>query len=194
MDNDEAYLESEAMKRGTTADMAKREIALERRQAAIDTESQRIKAEQEDIARRQQMAHTYQGWKDEGEKLKEKYQNFNFETEANSNPDFFKAVQMFQQYGFSNPVESALKHTYGDQLQQAVMLKTAEAAEEKTMNQVRSNLARPLENGVRPANANAAKINPSDLRPEQVSKLLEYASAHPDVEINASNMHLYIDK
>jgi len=149
LDNDQAYWMEAAEEAGMTVDQYKQFQRLQRENAALLRDQQKA---QEDA----QVQQKLQQWIAEGEALKQRYPDFDLQTEA-GNPQFVALLKS------GVPVEHAYKVVHMDDIVNTAILTTAAQAEKKTADNIRARGQRPAENGVSSQSAFTVKDDVSKL-------------------------------
>ena len=133
--DDDAYYEEEALKKGLSVKQLKEMKKLER-------ENEGLRRAQEEAQAKQQSQQIFSKWMQQTEEFNTKYgMNIDFGVEA-MNPDFSAILKN------GGSVESAYKAVHFDEMMGGAMFKTAQTVTEKMANQLQSKASRPLENGV----------------------------------------------
>lgn len=132
---DDSYYESYAMEHDVSTSEARRIVSLERRAQEAEAREQ-ARAEEEE--RRAQWQMVMQN----AEKTKAMFPSFDFETEW-QNPDFARLTARL-----GGDVMTAYKVTHFNELQRNTVQQVSQQVAQQTVNAVKANKARPIENGI----------------------------------------------
>lgn len=137
IENDDSYYEQEADERGIPVEVLKELKKTER-------ENEILNSQMREAENRRKADEVYSRWAEQSEKLKEKYPDFDLETEL-QNP-VFKAM-------LSNPrmetsVEQAYISAHYDELMASGMAYATKKAMQSAVDNIISRKSRPSENGV----------------------------------------------
>ena len=149
IDQDDVYWEDAAEKAGLTVDQFKAMQKLERENAELRLMKQRQQGEQQ---AQQQLS----AWYAEAEKVKEVYPSFDFKSEA-INRDFLGLLRS----GVS--VKQAYELMHMEEIKTAAAKAAAQSTSEQMVAKMKSNAARPLENGTSAQSAAIVKNDVSRL-------------------------------
>ena len=150
IEEDDSYFEEEALEKGMTVEELKRIRKIEK-------ENSQLKAEMAENQRRANAAKLYGEWLRQAEEVKGIYPSFDLETELR-NPAFRRLVQ--------DPaigVRTAYEAIHHDDVVQGAMQFTAQAVEQKLVNNIIAGGARPIENGNASQSASLTKSDVSQL-------------------------------
>lgn len=153
IEEDNSYYEEEALEKGLDVETLKQIKKMER-------ENNRLKQMMAEKTRQEKTMQEWQNIVMQSEKVKEKYPEFDLETEM-ENPTFAKLVAN----GIS-PMNAYQSLHYED-IQQRIFEQAAQKTTEKISNAVQSNLNRPAENGINSAPASETKLSPRNLTKQQ---------------------------
>lgn len=150
IEEDDSYYEEEAMNKGLTVEQLKHMKRLERENA----EFRRVAEERE---RRANAERTLAAWHDQAEKCGKAYPNFSLQAEI-SNPETGGRFLSLLKSGVD--VQTAFEVIHKDDVIGGAMQYTAQAIQQKTVNDIRARGMRPAENGG--SGTAAAVINKPD--------------------------------
>lgn len=149
IDNDNAYLETEALEKGMTVEQLKRTRMLERNNQLYLQQEQAIREEKERRAK-------FSGWLDEANAMKDIYPEFDFGKEM-SNKDFIRLLE-------SNvPVRTAYEVIHKDDIIKGAVQYTAQQVKSKISQSIQSGKNRPAENGTNSVSTSLTKSDASKL-------------------------------
>lgn len=151
IEEDDTYYEEEAMSKGITVEQLKEIRKLERENTVLKKQMQ----EQES---RENANKLYAEWMRQSEEIKGVYPSFDLRAEM-SNPQF---VDLLRNH---IDMRTAYEVLHKDEIIPAAMQFTAKKVEQKMVNKIMANGARPTENGM---NAQSASLVKSDV--SQLSK------------------------
>lgn len=133
--DDDAYYEEEALKKGLSVKQLKEMKKLER-------ENEGLKRAQEEAQAKQQSQQILSKWMQQTDEFNTKYgMNIDFGIEA-QNPDFVAILKN------GSSVEAAYRAVHFDEMMGGAMFKTAQAVTEKMANNLQAKASRPVENGI----------------------------------------------
>lgn len=133
--DDDAYYEDEAIKKGLTVKQLKEMKQLER-----DNES--LRQAQAEAQRKQQSQEIFSKWMQQTDEFNSKYgMNIDFAVEA-ENPDFSAILKN------GGSVEAAYNAVHFNEMMGGAMYKTAQSVTQKMANNIQSRAQRPAENGI----------------------------------------------
>jgi len=149
IEEDDTYYEEEAMEKGVTVEQLKEIRKIERENAALKKQMQ----EQES---RENANKLYASWMQQSEAIKGVYPSFDLQTEM-ENPRFIDLLR--------NHVDmrTAYEVLHKDEIIPAAMQFTAKTVEQKMVNKIIANGARPAENGMNSQGAAVVKSDVSQL-------------------------------
>lgn len=149
IEEDDTYYEEEAMEKGVTVAQLKQIRKMERENAALKKQMQ----EQES---KENASRLYASWMQQSEKIKGVYPSFDLQAEM-ENPRFIDLLR--------NHVDmrTAYEVLHKDEIIPAAMQFTAKAVEQKMVNKIIANGARPVENGMSSQGAAVIKSDVSQL-------------------------------
>ena len=151
VEEDDSYFEEEALEKGITVEQLKQIRKLERDNAEL-------KKQMDEQKTQEQAAQIYRGWLQQAEEAKKYFPNFDLDTEM-QNPKFVDLLRAHID------VKTAFQVLHQDEIIPQMMQHTAKTVEQKIVNNIRANGARPNENGT---SSQAAAITKSDV--SQLSK------------------------
>ena len=149
IEEDSSYYEDEAVEKGVTVEQLKTMKRMERENRALKEAVQ--KREQQENARR-----VYADWIQQGEQLKTIYPSFDFEAEAR-NEQFLSLLKNHID------VRTAYEVVHRDEILGGAMQYTAQQIQQKLVNGIRANTARPVENGLSGQGAVVTKTDVNSL-------------------------------
>ena len=133
--DDDAYYEDEALKKGLSVKQLKEMKQLERDNA-------QLREAQIQAQKMQQSQQIYSQWMQQTDEFNTKYgMNIDFATEA-ENPDFSSILKS------GGSVEAAYKAVHFDDMVGGAMFKTAQTVTQKMANNLQAKANRPTENGI----------------------------------------------
>ena len=152
---DNSNYEKEAYERGFGDPAAYRKHLAEQQELNNLREEKRIREENEKNERdRKQLVD---GWRQESEEFKKLVPDFDLNSEWKNNEEF----RYFLTSGMS--VKKAYYAAHAEELASSESQKAAKKAEQKVINEVKANLRRPSENGVKAATAVRVKKSVKDM-------------------------------
>lgn len=157
LDDDDSYYEAEAIERDMSVEQLKEIKKLER---TVKQQDKQIQA----YTQHQKAQETYQEWIKQSTSLKEKYPNFNIETELKSD-NFRKLLSA------GLDVETAFTVVHKDELIPAAMQYTANQVKQGVVNDILANGTRPIENGIQDSSAIVTKTDPSKLTKKDLAEI-----------------------
>lgn len=157
LDDDDSYYEAEAIERDMSVEQLKELKRLER---TVKEQDKQLQA----YTRHQKAQETYQEWINQSNALREKYPNFNIETEL-QNENFRKLL------GAGLDVENAFTVVHKDELIPAAMQYTANQVKQGVVNDILANGTRPIENGIQDSSAIVTKTDPSKLTKKDLADI-----------------------
>ena len=146
---DDAYFADEAAQLGVSVEELKRIRKLER-------ENAQFKARETERNRQEQAAKQYAAWMRQAEEAKALYPSLDLDTEA-KNPQFVRLLQAGVDVG------SAYLVLHKDDIIPAAMQHTARTVEQKLVNSIAAQGARPAENGMNAQGGGVVKNDVSKL-------------------------------
>lgn len=163
LEEDESFYAEEAAERGMSVKELRELKRIQRENAelksVIDNANRRQKEENQAKA-------IYSDWLKQSEALKQKFPNFNLETEM-QNPEFVQAMNV---RGMT--VEKAFMLAHLNEIQPQLMQMTAEKVEQKVVNRIKARNDRPTENGTAAYNASVIrKTDPSKLDKNDLAEI-----------------------
>lgn len=160
LEEDDGYLEEEALREGLTVKQLKNIKAMER-------ENAQLKAAHDQAERNAHAEQIYSDWMNQGQQFAESYgiEGFDFEAEA-QNQDFLDLLAA----GVS--VENAYKAIHFDEMMGGAMAFTAKTVKEKVAKNISTRRSRPAENGVSSQNAQIFKSDPSKFTNADIDEIL----------------------
>jgi hypothetical protein len=133
IEEDDSYFEEEALEKGITVEQLKEFRKMER-------ENANLRREMEERNRQENAQKVYAQWMDQAEKTKAIYPSFDIRAEM-QNPQFRQLLN-------SNiDVRTAYEVVHKDDIIAGAMQFTANQVEQKVVNRIKANGARPSENG-----------------------------------------------
>jgi hypothetical protein len=152
LENDNAYLEEEALRKGMTVEQLAQIKRMER-------ENDFLREQQRQAEERAAFEQKLAGWSAEADALKELYPNLNLIEEFN-NPQFVKMLDS------GVGVESAYMALHHNEITGGLMRYTAQQAQKAVLDGVKANGIRPNENGAKGSHGANQKIDVSKLTKE----------------------------
>lgn len=162
VDADDSFFEKESIETGVPVEQLRKIHSLEQENAAL-------KAAREQSEQDTQAQQRIAAWMQQAEQIKTIYPAFDLDTEI-VNPQFQTLLRTLEDNGFPNAMQVAFETIHRDQIQPAAMQYTAQQAQAATVNAIKSNSARPAENGAGQAAA-LTKIDPSKLTRKQIEDI-----------------------
>lgn len=159
LEDDNAYYEDEALARNMTVESVK---ALHK----IERENKELRAAEDERQKAEEDRQRFGEWIKQGEEVKKTYPSFNLEAEI-ADPEFCALLD----YGFS--VESAYKARHIDDIMTAAMTHTAQTVEQKVVNNIAANGARPSENGLSDTSGATLKTDVSKFSKQQMEDTIQ---------------------
>lgn len=158
IEEDDSYLEEEAVKKGVTVEQLKEIRKMERENADL-------KRQIEEIDRRDNANKIYSQWMGQAEQTKAIYPAFNLEIEM-QNPRFLDLLRNHID------VRTAYEVLHKDEIIPAFAQHTAKVVEQKLANKIIANGARPTENGNSSQSAVLTKSDVSQLSKEDRQEII----------------------
>ena len=156
IEEDDAYLEAEALEEGKTVQQKREERRRDREIKKMEAENAELKAQMDEVRRQENGKKLYESWMQQADEAKKIYPSFDIQTEMN-NPKFVELLR-------SNiDVRTAYEVTHKDEIIAGAMQFTAKTVESKIANKIASNGARPSENGMSSQSAAVVKSDVSQL-------------------------------
>ena len=156
IEEDDAYLEAEALEEGKTVQQKREERRRDREIKKMEAENAELKAQMDEVRRQENGKKLYQSWMQQADEAKKIYPSFDIQTEMNNT----KFVELLR----SNiDVRTAYEVTHKDEIIAGAMQFTAKTVESKIANKIASNGARPSENGMSSQSAAVVKSDVSQL-------------------------------
>ena len=149
IEEDDSYFEEEALEKGITVQQLKEIRKIERDNADL-----RKQLEEKD--RRENANKVYATWMEQAEKAKAIYPNFDLRTEM-QNPQFASLLRS------GIDAKTAFEVVHKDEIIPAAMQYAAKTAQQKAINNIVANGARPAENGNSSQSATVVKSDVSQL-------------------------------
>lgn len=168
IENDDVYLEDEALERGITVEQLRGIKKMERENAAL-------KRQMEEQSRRENAAKVYAAWLKEAETVKSIYPNFDLEEEI-ANPDFAQLLQN------NIGVRTAYEVIHKDEIISSAMQFTAQKTKEKLANSIIAG-NRPAENGAGSQSSAVFKRGVASLSKEERQELARRAERGERIEL-----------
>ena len=155
---DNSYLEEEALKRGMSVEDYREVLELKRHAAELEArESERVKQEQAD--------RQVRTWMHEAESVKEVYPSFDLEMEM-ADPAFVDLLKS------GVPLRTAYEVQHINDIVPSAMQFTAKTVEQKIVNKIAANGARPAENGSAAKSSVSVKRDVSSLTDEEIVDMI----------------------
>ena len=149
IEEDDSYYEEEALEKGVTVEQLKEIRKMER-------ENAELKRQMEEQTRKDNANKLYAQWMEQEQQTKAVYPSFSLQAEM-QNPKFLDLLR-------SNiDVKTAFEVIHKDEIIPAAMQYTAQQVEQKIVNKVIANGARPTENGNSSQGASLTKRDVSQL-------------------------------
>ena len=165
IEEDDAYLEAEALEEGKTVQQKREERRRDREIKKMEAENAELKAQMDEVRRQENGKKLYQSWMQQADEAKKIYPSFDIQTEMN-NPKFVELLR-------SNiDVRTAYEVTHKDEIIAGAMQFTAKTVESKIANKIASNGARPAENGMSSQSASLVKSDVSQLSKEDRAEII----------------------
>ncbi len=158
VEEDDAYYEAEAERRGLTVEQMKEMKKLER-------ENDAFRRAQEERERVEQANRVYAGWMQQAEAARQVYPNLRFEEEAR-NQTFTDLLRS------GVDVKTAYEVIHKDDILGGAMQYAAQKTAEKVTNNVRARAKRPAENGAGAQSASRQVTDVTKLQKEDIYEIL----------------------
>lgn len=158
VEEDDAYYEEEAERRGLSVDQLKEMKRLER-------ENEALRRAQEERERVEQANQVYADWMRQAGEAKQIYPSFDFEAESRN-----KTFTDLLQSGVN--VRTAYEVVHKDDILGGAMQYAAQKAAEKVTNSVRTRAKRPVENGSGAQGASRQVTDVNKLQKEDIFEIL----------------------
>lgn len=149
IEDDETFYEDEALEKGMSVQQVKEYRKMMR-------ENAQLKAERDRAQDRERMERQFAALTREAEQLKQKYPNFDLNTET-QNRDFVSLIRA------GVPLETAFMVIHKDEIIPAAMQYTAKQVEQKVVNNIRAGTQRPAEGAMGGQSAVLVKSDVSQL-------------------------------
>ena len=149
IEEDDAYYEEEALEKGITVEQLKEIRKMEK-------ENAELKRQMNERQARENGQKLYTQWMEQADKAKQVYPSFDLRTEMN-NPKFIDLLKA------NVDVRTAYEVIHKDDIIPAAMQFMAKAVEQKLVNKIIANGARPVENGNTSQSATVVKSDVSQL-------------------------------
>lgn len=149
IEEDDTYYEEEALEKGITVEQLKEIRKMER-------ENAELKKQMDEKKRKETAAQQYTAWIKQAEDAKRTYPSLDLNEEA-KNPAFLRLLNAGVDVG------SAYAVIHKDEIIPAAMQYAVKTAEQKTVNKIIANGARPVENGISSQSAIQTKSDVSAL-------------------------------
>ena len=149
IEEDDAYYEEEALEKGVTVEQLKEIRKMEK-------ENAELKRQMQEKARRENQEKTYAMWMDQAKEAQKTYPSLSIREEV-KNPQFMQLLNA------GIPVKTAYEVVHKDEILPAAMQFTAKTVEQKLVNKIAANGARPTENGISSQSGTVVKSDVSQL-------------------------------
>ena len=149
IEEDDAYYEEEALRKGVTVEQLKEIRKMEK-------ENAELRKQMQEKDRRDYQAQQYAKWMDQAKEAKRTYPSLDLNTEA-KNPQFLRLLNAGIDVGTAYAV------IHKDEIIPAAMQYTAKTVEQKLTNKIIANGARPTENGISSQSSAVVKSDVSQL-------------------------------
>ena len=133
MEEDDSYYENEALEKGMSVKDLKAVKKMERENAELHKQLEAQK-------RQEETDRIINQWITQSDALKQFYPNFDLDAEMGSNEQFVSLLKA------GIDVRTAFEVTHRDEIVPSMMQYTAKAVEQKVVNSIANNGARPIEN------------------------------------------------
>lgn len=160
VNDDESYFEQEALEKGIPVEAVREMHRLKRENADVNAELQKYR----DADEQRRAEQIFSEWIRQGEALKEKVPDFDFDTEM-QNPQFRAMLRD------NIDVEGAFFALHGEDLMAGAMRFAADKAGQKLANNIAANGARPSENGLSDISASTIKSDVSQLSKADIREI-----------------------
>jgi len=162
---DDSYYQEEAMQKGMSVEALKHIKEIER-------ENAQFKRAQQEMEQRRHQEQIQADWMRQGDALKQVYPNFDLRTEC-GDPD--TGARFVDLLANGIDVRTAYEVIHKDDLIGSAMQYTAQAIQQKTVNDIRARGMRPPENGGNSSAATTQKIDPGKLTKKERDALARRA-------------------
>lgn len=165
VEQDDAYLEDEALAEGKTVQQLREERRKDQEIKRIERENAELKAQMDEVRRQENGKKLYDQWMQQAEQTKVVYPSFDLTAEM-QNPTFLDLLR-------SNiDVRTAYEVTHKDEIIAGAMQFTAKTVESKIVNKIASGGARPQENGMAKQSAAVVKSDVSQLTNQDIDEVM----------------------
>lgn len=159
IEEDDSYIEDEALELGVSTQTLRRIKSIERENAEL--KRQRMEADNQKA-----MQQTYANWMEQAEEAKKTYPKLNMHVEA-KNPEFLKLLNA------GIDVKTAFEVIHKDEIIPAAMQYTAKQVEQKISNKIQANGNRPSENGLSNHSSASVKSDVSQLSKKEFAEYMQ---------------------
>lgn len=158
IEEDDAYYEEEALEKGVTVEQLKEIRKMEK-------ENAELKRQMQEKARRENQEKTYAMWMDQAKQAQQTYPSLNIREEV-KNTNFMSLLNA------GIDVKTAYEVVHKDEIIPAAMQFTAKTVEQKLVNKIAANGARPTENGISSQSGTVVKSDVSQLSKEDRAEII----------------------
>lgn len=158
IEDDDSYYEEEALEKGLSVEQLKEVKKMERENAELKRQIDSQKADEE-------AKKIYAGWIEQAERAKAKYPSLDLNEEIR-NPQFASLLRS------GIDVDTAFTVVHKDEIIPAAMGYAAKQAQQKTVNKILANGARPTENGIGSKSSAVIKSDVSQLTKEDRAEII----------------------
>ena len=162
IEEDDAFYEEEALRRGVTVEQLKEIRKMEK-------ENAELKREMNERNAKEKGAQLYAQWMDQAEKAKTIYPSLDLRAEM-QNPKFIDLLKA------NIDVRTAYEVLHKDEILPAAMQFTAKTVEQKLTNKIIANGARPTENGISSQSSAVVKSDVSQLTKADRAEIIRRAA------------------
>ena len=166
VEEDESYIEDEALRRGIPTSEMKNILKIERENAAVKRENEKFHKEKEEREARERQAQIYNTWTTQAEEAKKLYPNLDLETEL-------KNEQFGRMLLAGIDVGSAYLVAHKDEIIGGAMQHTAKIVEKKITDKIAANGRRPSEGGNSSQSASVTKTDVSQFNNNDIDDVIK---------------------
>lgn len=166
IDADDSYYENYAMEHDMSNEEARRILTMERKVAQIDAEKKAIEAQREEMARQEQMRQQIMLLKQNAEKTKSQFPQFDLDTEMQD--ERFRKLCAVN----NGDTTAAYMACHWNEILPATVQMASRQIQAQTAQAVASNKARPIENGL---SSSAPSVVEQDFSQMNLKQLRQFA-------------------
>jgi hypothetical protein len=166
IDADDSYYENYAMEHDMSNEEARRILTMERKVAQIDAEKKAIEAQREEMARQEQMRQQIMLLRQNAEKTKSQFPQFDLDTEMQD--ERFRKLCAVN----NGDTTAAYMACHWNEILPATVQMASRQIQAQTAQAVASNKARPIENGL---SSSAPSVVEQDFSQMNLKQLRQFA-------------------